>query len=195
MTDIREKLLDATARVFSRLGYLGCTTRRVAQEAGVNEVTLFRHFGSKDVLIREALAHVERTSIAELPDDPRDPAAELAAWARTVYDNLSAQRTLIRRVIGETVERPEIAPVVCEGATGEHRVLQRYLVTLRERGLAPAEFNADTVGGMLLGALFADAMMRDLMPTPLPVDEMLREYVRQTLVAVGAASTSTSGIA
>jgi len=195
MTDIREKLLDATAQVFAKLGYLGCTTRRVAQEAGVNEVTLFRHFGSKDTLIREALAHVERTTVTALPGEPKDPAAELHAWAHEVYGNLSAQRVLIRRVIGETVERPEIAPVVCEGAQGEHSVLRRYLEELRHRGLTGTDFSAEAVSSMLLGALFADAMMRDMMHPPLSVDEMLREYVRQTLVTIGAVNTSTSGVA
>ncbi len=195
MTDIREKLLEATAQVFARLGYLGCTTRRVAQEAGVNEVTLFRHFGSKDTLIREALAHVERTTVAALPADPKDPAGELLAWAHQVYANLSAQRVLIRRVLGETVERPEISPVVCEGARGEHHCLQRYLEEVRRRRLAGADFNAESVGSMLLGALFADAMMRDMMPPSFSVDEMLREYVRQTLVIIGAVTPYTSGVA
>jgi AcrR family transcriptional regulator len=195
MTDIREKLLEATADVFAKLGYLGCTTRRVAQEAGVNEVTLFRHFGSKDTLIREALAHVERTTAAQLPAEPREPATELLAWAQQVYGNLTEQRVLIRRVIGETVERPEISPVVCEGATSEHHSLRRYLVAVRARGLAGADFNVEAVSGMLLGALFADAMMRDMMPPLLSVDDMLREYVRHTLVVIGAVSTPTSGVA
>jgi AcrR family transcriptional regulator len=195
MTDIREKLLDATAQVFARLGYLGCTTRRVAQEAGVNEVTLFRHFGSKDTLIREALAHVERSTVAALPAEPKDPAGELLAWAHQVYANLSAQRALIRRVLGETVERPEISPLLCEGAQGEHRCLQHYLEEVRRRRLAGADFNPDSVGSMLLGALFADAMMRDMMPPSFSVDEMLREYVRQTLVVIGAVTPSTSGVA
>jgi AcrR family transcriptional regulator len=195
MSDIREKLLDATAQVFAKLGYLGCTTRRVAHEAGVNEVTLFRHFGSKEALIREALAHVERTTVAGLPAEPREPSGELHAWARQVHANLTAQRSLIRRVLGETVERPEIAPVVCEGATSEHHCLERYLEAVRARGLAGADFNAPAASGMLLGALFADAMMRDMMPPTLSVDDMLHHYVHNTLVAIGAVSTSTTGVA
>ena len=195
MTDIREKLLEATAQVFAKLGYLGCTTRRVAQEAGVNEVTLFRHFGSKDTLIREALAHVERTTVAALPADPKDPAGELLAWAHQVYANLSAQRVLIRRVLGETVERPEISPVVCEGAQGEHHCLRRYLEEVRCRRLAGADFDAEHVSSMLLGALFADAMMRDMMPPSFSVDDMLRAYVRQTLVVIGAVTPSTTEVA
>src|ERR1051326_2984409 len=50
----REELLRAAARVYARHGYRGSTTRRIADEAGVNEVTIFRQFGSKDALIHEA---------------------------------------------------------------------------------------------------------------------------------------------
>ena len=47
----RERLLDAALRVCARRGLHGATTREIADEAEVNEVTLFRHFGSKEKLI------------------------------------------------------------------------------------------------------------------------------------------------
>ena len=37
----RQRLLDAAARVFARSGLEGATTREIAREAKVNEVTLF----------------------------------------------------------------------------------------------------------------------------------------------------------
>src|SRR3984957_7576392 len=51
----RERLLDAAAQTFSRDGLRGATTREIAREAGVNEVTLFRHFKSKEQLLRAVL--------------------------------------------------------------------------------------------------------------------------------------------
>src|SRR3954470_21092793 len=47
----RQRLLAAAARVYARVGLNGATTRAIAAEAGVNEVTLFRHFKSKDRLL------------------------------------------------------------------------------------------------------------------------------------------------
>ena len=47
----RQLLLFAAARVFARDGLEGATTRAISREAGVNEVTLFRHFGTKEHLI------------------------------------------------------------------------------------------------------------------------------------------------
>src|SRR5688572_26924032 len=80
---LRNKILDAALRVFAETGYRGATTRRIAQEADVNEVTLFRQFGSKDELIREAVKYAALEEDAcRLPEVPADPYRELTDWAR-----------------------------------------------------------------------------------------------------------------
>ena len=58
--DTRTRLLEAAARVFAKSGLAGSTTRAIADEAGVNEVTLFRHFQTKDRLLAAEIgrAHV-----------------------------------------------------------------------------------------------------------------------------------------
>ena len=78
----RQKLLAAAARIYGESGFRGATTRRIADEAGVNEVTLFRLFGSKSALIAEALReHATRTTEpGGLPDEPADPVTELSDW-------------------------------------------------------------------------------------------------------------------
>ena len=57
-SDSRDRIIRAAVDVFAEAGYRGATTRRIAQQAGVNEVTLFRHFGSKEELIEEALTRM-----------------------------------------------------------------------------------------------------------------------------------------
>ena len=51
----KDHLLRATLKLISEKGYLGATTREIAQDAGVTELTLFRHFGSKERLFEELL--------------------------------------------------------------------------------------------------------------------------------------------
>ena len=51
----RKLLLDAARKLFARQDYRSTTTREIAQAAGVTEHLLFRHFGSKAALFREAL--------------------------------------------------------------------------------------------------------------------------------------------
>ncbi|MBA2243371.1 MAG: helix-turn-helix transcriptional regulator, partial [Gemmatimonadetes bacterium] len=72
--EMREKVLSAAVRVFAEVGSRGATTRRIAAAAGVNEVTLFRHFGSKEALMREALRWAaQRVLVSKLPEEPVDP--------------------------------------------------------------------------------------------------------------------------
>jgi AcrR family transcriptional regulator len=51
----RRLLLDAARTLFARQDYRSTTTREIAADAGVTEHLLFRHFGSKAALFREAL--------------------------------------------------------------------------------------------------------------------------------------------
>lgn len=49
-SDRRQQILDVASGLFSRNGYQGTTTRQIAEEAGVNEALLFRHFPTKEKL-------------------------------------------------------------------------------------------------------------------------------------------------
>jgi AcrR family transcriptional regulator len=53
--EARRLLLDAARDLFGRQDYRATTTREIAEAAGVTEYLLFRHFGSKAGLFREAL--------------------------------------------------------------------------------------------------------------------------------------------
>src|SRR5512132_159393 len=110
----RSKLLEAAARVYAECGFRGATTRRIAEEAGVNEVTIFRNFGSKAALIHEAVrCHADSTlPLPALPDVPVDPERELLAWATAYSAHLRDVAPLIRKTMGEIEERPEGVPTV-----------------------------------------------------------------------------------
>lgn len=53
--EARRLLLGAARDLFARRDYRSTTTREIAEAAGVTEYLLFRHFGSKAGLFREAL--------------------------------------------------------------------------------------------------------------------------------------------
>lgn len=54
------RILEATLAVWRGEGYRNATTRRVAERAGIGEVTLFRRFGDKAALFKAALAFEAR---------------------------------------------------------------------------------------------------------------------------------------
>jgi AcrR family transcriptional regulator len=186
---VRDELLDAAARVYAEAGYRGATTRRIALAAGVNEITLFRHFGSKDTLLREAMARCQDASSAELlPEAPSDPMAELLSWARSHITDLRGRQALIRTCMGEFAEHPGLFVPENSGPVRAARALTQYLTRLRQRGLARAEFDPSAAAALLIGTLFADAMGRDIMPELYAnqPEEALREYVALFLRGIGA---------
>lgn len=187
--NVRDQLLDAAARVYAEAGYRGATTRRIAREAGVNEITLFRHFGSKETLLNEAIARagaeIERVG---LPDDPRDPERELTAWARAYLAHLGDRRALIRTCMGEMREHPGVISSIDKPPARAADALAQYLRRLRQRKIATAPFDERVAAAMLMGTLFGDAMGRDILPEMFArgIEASLREYVRLFLRAVGA---------
>lgn len=191
MDDTRERILQATLRVYADSGFRGTTTRRVAQEAAVNEITLFRQFGTKEALVKAALKESGR-GIRIAPSDPQEPEAELYDWALNTYRHWYEHRRLINQVMGDLVEHPEIAPDICEEPRCEHASLAGYLTRLRDKGMTTRPFHADAAAGLLLGSVFTHAMWRDHFDRPglPPVEEVIRQYVSLLLAAVGARSAA-----
>jgi AcrR family transcriptional regulator len=193
---VRDQLLEAAARLYAQAGYRGSTTRRIASEAGVNEITLFRHFGSKDALIREAISRAGRPLVEDmLPQMPREPFREVSDWAKAHLTEMRESRSLIRTCMGEIEEHPGIFSEGKSPPALAAEALGRYLARLRDAGMAKAEFNEVTASTMLMGVLFADAMGRDIMPDMYrnDPDDALDQYVRLFLRSIGVGRRRTQG--
>jgi AcrR family transcriptional regulator len=79
----KRQLVGAAVRCFSENGYAATSTRMIAQQAGVAEATIFRHFGTKqqlllrlvapvlDQLIMPAIELEARQLFADIDDLPR----------------------------------------------------------------------------------------------------------------------------
>ena len=186
--DIRDRILDAAKRVYEQHGFRGATTRLIAIEAGVNEVTIFRTFGSKAALF-EALMHnhVSQSPIPPLPDNPDDPEHDLTEWVASVLTHMRSNRALIRTSFGEIEERPEAAISICEGPNCAGMLLTDYVLRLQSLGLADADGDIQTAVAMLMSSMFGDAISRDVMPNafPQPESEAPQKYVRVFMRALG----------
>lgn len=55
MKDTRNNILVAARELFEKKGFAATTTREIAAQAGVSEVTLFRHFSTKRALFDQTL--------------------------------------------------------------------------------------------------------------------------------------------
>jgi|SRR5207248_3964729 len=189
----RDEILTAAAGVFAQHGFRGSTTRRIADAAGVNEITLFRQFGSKEALMREAMKHLsESAGLTALPKVPGDPAAELTGWSESFIQHLRLRSSIIRKTMGEIEERPEMSQCASYVPTQASNDLCLYLTALKEQGKAAEEFDPKTAAAMLMGSIFADAMGREMMPDvyPQPAEKAAYMYTRLLLRAIGVENGS-----
>jgi AcrR family transcriptional regulator len=191
--DVRQALLRAAVTVFAETGTRGATTRRIAREAGVNEVTLFRHFKSKDDLLAAALEAFARQAVRRaLPDRPVDPERELGDWCRAHHRELYKVRALIRKSMGEFEQYPANCTHGMQASVRIADELTDYLNRLKRAGLATGDWDARAAAAMLMGAIFTDAIGRDTTPEryPYSMRQATEKYVRLLLDALGVARSA-----
>ncbi len=187
--DTKQLLLDVTVRIFAESGWRGTTTRKVATAAGVNEVTLFRHFGSKEALLQAAIQHVGAADLPpRLPPHPEHLRTELLGWGLALHGHATRHAKVIRTSLAEFEEHPELAPVTCEGALQAMADMVGYLTRARELGLIDTEGSLEAATVMLMNAIFMDGITRDVIPgcTSLTPDQAVDAFVDLTLRALGA---------
>ena len=157
--DIRERILQAAARVYAQHGFRGATTRLIAIEAGVNEVSLFRTFGSKAALFEAMMqSHAASLPMPSLPEVPGNAQAEITAWCAALLAHMRQWRSLIRKSFGELEERPEAAVVMCEGPNCAAAALAAYVARLQAMGLSDETADVATAVSMFTSSMFGDAM-------------------------------------
>jgi AcrR family transcriptional regulator len=190
----RQKLLEAAMRVFAEAGFRGATTRKIAEAAGVNEVTLFRQFKSKEALITEvAELYARRRSEEALPSGPVTPLKELSEWCDAHLTLLRNSRDMIRKCMAEVDLYPQMAGCMRRGPDVVHRQLRDYAEKLvRQQGLDLTSEEIRVACLMLQGSLFAETMGRDIMPDMYPAPRRAAEaYARMFLRMLGADGDAT----
>ncbi|MEP6992138.1 MAG: helix-turn-helix domain-containing protein [bacterium] len=192
----RERILEAAARVYARHGFRGATTRLIAAEAGVNEVTLFRTFGSKGALLEAVLGpHSANVTPPELPAEPTDPEAELTTFVTTSLDNVRAMRPLLVHTMGEIEERPQAAEFACRGRRIFHDTITTYLRRLQSLGMANPDADVETAAVMLTGTVMSDAIARSFVPEVYPpMEDAPARYVRCFLQMMGVKKNAAPSV-
>jgi AcrR family transcriptional regulator len=106
----RERILKVATSMFSTQGYARTTTQAIAKQANVAEVTLFRHFGSKQGLFEAvtqeigsalALGAIEEKLTGDIKDD-------LILIGQAALHFFSEQRPTIAMLMFESSHFPEM---------------------------------------------------------------------------------------
>lgn len=152
----RERILETARDLFHKNGIRAVGVDAIAEAAGTNKMTLYRHFDSKDDLVAECLRSVACGAVAVWKDiedrHPGDKLAQLRAWVRAVAEHVIADGrgcTLANAAV-ELTEPGHPARRVVE----DFKIAQRnHLASLcKEAGIARAELLADTLSLLIEGA-------------------------------------------
>ena len=152
----RERIVGTARDLFHRHGIRGVGVDTIAEAAGTNKMTLYRHFGSKDDLIIQCLRDVALESAtwwAEIASDhPGDPIAQLHAWiqggAECVFGDDRGCDLANAAVELAATDHP--ARRVIEEIKTEHR--NRLATLCRQADIEQADLLADTLSLLLEGA-------------------------------------------
>jgi AcrR family transcriptional regulator len=149
-----ETILRAAAELFTERGYAGTTTRALAERAGVNEVTVFRHFKSKQGVLAGLAAAIGEASagaaVAAVPD-PEDTRATLQALARQEVRQTDEFGGMALRLTLEARSSPEVAAVIGGGPQQSFEGLVAYLTERQRNG----DLRADMDPRAMAEAFFA----------------------------------------
>lgn len=164
----RARLLKAAIQVFSTEGFVGATTREIARVAGVNEVTLFRYFPSKEQLLGAVAQHItaqKAEALAHQEEWTQDLRRDLLHYA-TLHDNmLEENEALVRMFIGEAQRHPQEALQVLQQSFLPLRdKLIAYLRNCIERGSVCPDVDLPLAVDQFTGMLLAGMVRRHVFP-------------------------------
>lgn len=188
----RERILVAGLKIFSEKGYTGSTTKEIAREAGIAEVTLFRHFPSKEKLFEEVINSYSFLPALKglLPTlkgmEYREALAEIAG---RFLERLTERRDLIRIMHAEIHRYPAKVREMYHNFIDEiFRTLASYFKEVQKKG-GLRDFNPELGAGAFLGMFFSYfnsremLLKKDLMATDeaLIIKEFVEIFMRGTI--------------
>lgn len=182
--DVKENLLQAALKVVSEKGYLGATTREIARAAGVTELTLFRHFGSKQKLFEGLLGrHTFLPKLRELLPGldslPYEEALRLIATRFLL--SLKERKSMVKIMHREITLYPEkVRKVYNESIDDMRTMLAEYFASLRKKGVL-RRITPPIAARMFLGMFFSYFRSEEIMQgreiTKSQMDRHVREFV------------------
>jgi AcrR family transcriptional regulator len=153
----RDRLLAVAGELFYRHGIRAVGVEAIAEAAGTNKMTLYRHFASKDELVAEYLRQAAKQADScwdgYRKAHPEDPLAQLRAWLAEMADHLANADERGCALANAAVELPE-KDHPARRVIEEFKVAQRdrLIALCRAAGLSEPDMLADELHLLLEGA-------------------------------------------
>jgi AcrR family transcriptional regulator len=175
----RERLLDAAAQTFSSDGLRGATTREIARKAGVNEVTLFRHFKSKEQLLRAVLLRGLAAEVAIMDQHSswkENLRESMEKYARHYYSHMEKKKGIARAFLAEAQVLPRsMQTMIADVIRPVRERLILILADAQKAGMVRSDLNVECALDAFKNTLYA-GMLRQGAYLP-------RNYTTETYIS------------
>lgn len=154
--ETRERILAAASQLMAKKGYKGATTKKISQLAGVNEVTIFRHFKNKEAILDELLQGISgiRQQLENvLQSDFSGWKEMLQRYARAYYELLVERKEILMICMIEADNHPEVVKLFSSVPMTAVEVLAAKLQELQDQGHLPKN-GACTAALMFVSTFF-----------------------------------------
>lgn len=181
--ETRERILTAAREVIGRKGKRGATTREIADVAGVNEATLFRHFGTKEALLVACAQHFcGYLELADVAAQQRagDLSEDLLVLARMMFARFESLQDMIRWSL---VEQEYENGIFAEATWRPQLAILAILTEFMRRRIDAGDLRGDPqkLAMVFLGSVFMHALGSKKFPDSLlhrgDPDDALRFYI------------------
>lgn len=178
--DTHRRIVTAAGDLFEKNGYTRCTTRAIAREAGVTEVTLFRHFASKESLFKAVMelfgsTYIVRSIESRLTGDYR---SDLMMIGGFFLDMMLKRADRVALAICEARHFPGMRSMIAQIPAELWQVLARYLQGKMEEGVV-RPLHTGAVAQSFFAAFYTYGLQRQILqlePQP-PISQ--EEFVAQ----------------
>ena len=180
---IKAQIIEAAAQQFADLGYKRATTRKIALAADVTEVTLFRHFGSKQNLFTAVLNQYalqpDSGGMCEmvLGEDYRQDMLQMGQYTMRI---MQERRDAMRMMLCEAAHFPELQEVLGQAPRQMRDMIANYLQQRIEAGdIVPRDPHVMAQGflGFFFSYTMAFGFLDQAMALESSLDEMVAEFV------------------
>lgn len=181
--DTRKRIIDAALSLFGQVGYTKASTRAIAKFAGVNEVTLFRHFGSKKNLLLACMQAFNETSFTGVFETglTGDYATDTLRMALQQIEGTRANLDMLRVMLCDARAVPELREVLMVGARGNLNRLSRYFQRQIEAGVVRQDFSADALAfsfdSLFSTSLLFENLFREAITPQMGGEDAVRQMV------------------
>src|SRR5437868_440238 len=119
-SDRKKQILNVAVTLFARHGFDGVTTRQIADDAGITEAIVFRHFATKEDLYWEVLS--AKSASDELKQ-------RLEERLQSEVEPLEIFTAIARYVLKRNLQDPAKSRLLLFSALENHRLSQRFFKT------------------------------------------------------------------